>query len=581
MAVLGIHDAHDAGAALVHKGDVVGAINEERFTKLKNDVGFPSNSIGYLSKMGELEAIDSVAVPWIGGSALFARIFPSLEVKRRKLWRKEVSKPSRFNMKLRNMVFKVVQDQRPQWLWRTAGQEIGSTVLGRKLKALGINSKINFVNHHAAHAASAYYSSGFKEALVITLDGAGDGLSGSVSIGDNGKLTRINEFKASASLGILYGAATIACDMRYSEDEGKLMSLAAYSFPCEIKELEDISRYDPKTKQLVSNCKEKFEFLLAEWMKDNLLWKRSREEFAYAVQKHVQEQVLAIIKHHIKETKIRKVAVAGGLFSNIIINMLIDRLPEVDDFFVFPHMGDGGLAIGAAYLTDFNENGKICGDQINNLYYGPEYTDKEIEEVLKRYKKSAGIKYEESSDIASRAADEIASGEVMLWFQGRMEYGPRALGNRSVLSLPSSQENRDKINLIIKKRPYYQPFASSMLKEDARKLLEPFKRENRFMTVGYAVKKGHWPDLMAASHIDGTTRPQMLGDENKPYRRLLERIRKKTGYGALLNTSLNKHGRPMVMDPQDAIWTLLNTGASKLAIGNFMVEKNKKTSNKN
>jgi carbamoyltransferase len=120
-----------------------------------------------------------------------------------------------------------------------------------------------------------------------------------------------------------------------------------------------------------------------------------------------------------------------------------------------------------------------------------------------------------------------------------------------------------------------------MLKEDARKLLEPFKRENRFMTVGYAVKKGHWPDLMAASHIDGTTRPQMLGDENKQYRRLLERIRKKTGYGALLNTSLNKHGRPMVMDPQDAIWTLLNTGASKLAIGNFMVEKNKKTSSRN
>ncbi len=577
MAVLGIHDAHDAGAALVHKGEVIGAINEERFTKLKNDVGFPSNSIEYLSRMAESESINTVAVPWIGGSALFARIFPSLEVKRRKLWRKEVPKPSRFNMKMRNMVFKVVQSQRPQWCWRAAGQGVGSRTLGRKLRALGINGKITFVDHHAAHAASAYYSSGFKEALVITLDGAGDGLSGSVSIGDNGKLTRINEFKAGASLGILYGAATIACDMRYSEDEGKLMSLAAYSFPCEIKELERISRYDPKTRQLVSNSGAKFEFLLAEWMKDNLLWKRSREEFAYAVQKHVQDQVLAIIKQHIKETKIRKVAVAGGLFSNIIINMLIDQLPEVDDFFVFPHVGDGGLAMGAAYLVDFEENGKINNNQIDNLYYGPQYTDDQIEDVLKKYKKSAKIKYEESSDIASRAADEIASGEVMLWFQGRMEYGPRALGNRSVLSLPSSQENRDKINLIIKKRPYYQPFASSILKEDAQKLLEPYKQENKFMTVGYAVKKSHRLDLMAASHIDGTTRPQMLGNENKLYRKLLERIRKKTGYGALLNTSLNKHGRPMVMDPEDAVWTLLNTGASKLAIGSFIVEKNKKS----
>lgn len=577
MAVLGIHDAHDAGAALVDEGEVAGAINEERFTKLKNDVGFPSSSIGYLSKMEDSDTINSIAVPWIGGSALFARIFPSLEVKRRKLWRKEVAKPSRFNMKMRNMVFKVVQSQQPRWLWRAAGETVGSSILKKKLNKLGINGKMTFVDHHAAHAASAYYSSGFKEALVITLDGAGDGLSGSVSIGDNGKLTRINEFKAGASLGILYGAATIACDMRYSEDEGKLMSLAAYSFPSQIKELERISKYDTKTRQLVSDSGAKFEFLLAEWMKDNILWKRSREEFAYAVQKHVQEQVLAIITQYVKETNIRKVALAGGLFSNIIINMLIDQMPEVDDLFVFPHMGDGGLAIGAAYLVDFDENGKLSKNQIDNLYYGPKYDDNEIEKVLKRHKRSGDIKYEYANDISSLAADEISSGEVMLWFQGRMEYGPRALGNRSVLSLPNSQENRDNINLIIKKRPYYQPFASSILREDARKLLEPYKRENRFMTVGYAVKRDHLQNLAAASHIDGTTRPQMLGKENMLYRKLLERIRKRTGYGALLNTSLNKHGKPMVMDPEDAIWTLLNTGARKLAIGSFIVEKNKKS----
>ena len=577
MAVLGIHDAHDAGAALVHDGEVAGAINEERFTKLKNDVGFPTSSIGYLSKLAGYETIDNIAVPWVGGSALFARVFPSLEVKRRRLWRKEVAKPSRLNMKLRNMVFKVVQSQEPRWLWRAAGESIGSHILRSKLKSIGIkHDKITFVDHHAAHAASAYYSSGFKEALVVTLDGAGDGLSGSISVGNNGELTRINEFRAGASLGILYGAATIACDMRYSEDEGKLMSLAAYSFPSQIKELERISRYDPKTRQLVGERGEKFEFLLAEWMKDNILWQRSREEFAYAVQKHVQEQVLAIIKQHIEETKIRKVAVAGGLFSNIIVNMLIDQMPEVEDFFVFPHMGDGGLAIGASYLVDFQDKGKINKDQINNLYFGPQYTDSEIEKVLKKHRKSGEIKYEESSNIASLAADEIAAGEVMLWFQGRMEYGPRALGNRSVLSLPNSQANRDKINLIIKKRPYYQPFASSILSEDARKLLEPYSRENRFMTVGYKIRKGCENDLVAASHIDGTTRPQMLGNENKMYRKLLERIRKRTGAGALLNTSLNKHGKPMVMTPQDAIWTLLNTGARKLAIGSFIVEKNNK-----
>ena len=574
MPIIGIHDMHDAGAATVSGGSVMGAINEERFTKRKNDVGFPRNSVEYLLKELEGEQPDVVAIPWISGSALFGRIAPGYEKQRRGLWRRELPKPSMMSMRLRNLAFKAVQDTRPRQLWQAMGRGIGGGIIGRRFARMGIHSKIRFVEHHLAHAASAYYASGFKKALVITLDGAGDGLSGSVSIGENGELERISKFRASASLGILYGAATLACDMRYSEDEGKLMSLAAYSFPTEMKGLEKISRYDEKKKELVSSTGIKYEFLLAEYMKNSFLWKHSREEFAYAVQKHVEEQVLKIVKQHVKETGIRNVALSGGVFSNIIVNMLINELPEVNDLFVFPHMGDGGLALGAAYLLDYEENGRFNSKQIDNICYGPSYSNAAIERVLAKYRRERKIEYEEEKDIASYTAERIADdNEIVLWFQGRMEYGPRALGCRSVLARPDRAENRQRINIIIKKRPYYQPFASTILEEDARKLLSPYRRRNRFMTVGYRISEGHRDDLVAASHVDGTTRPQTLSNDDSIYRRLIEKVKRRTGVGALLNTSLNKHGRPIVMDPDDAIWTLLNTGATALAIGDFFVRK--------
>ncbi|MHB1830565.1 MAG: carbamoyltransferase C-terminal domain-containing protein [Candidatus Micrarchaeaceae archaeon] len=577
MAVLGVHDGHDNGAALAESGTVSSAINEERFTKLKNDVGFPVNSIKYIVKAAGDAEIDKIAIARIDGAAIFTRLFPALDVQRRKLFRHEIPKPSAINLHMSNMIFKLTQEQRPKWLWSRLGKGIGAYAIGARLRKMGLGDKIVFVEHHLAHASSAYYASGFNEALVITLDASGDGICGSVSIGDRGELTRINEFRAGASLGILYGAATVACDMRFSEDEGKLMSLAAYSFPSEIKELKEFSYYDESKKELVSSSGIKYEFLLAEHMKNALLWKYGREAFAYSVQRYVETQVLKIVRQYIKETNIHNVAVAGGLFSNIIINMLINELPEVSKFFVFPHVGDGGLALGAAYYTDFKENGKFNSRQINNLYYGPEYSDSDIEDALEKYRKAKKIDYEEVSDIASYTADKmIDENEAVLWFQGRMEYGPRALGNRSVLAMPNINESRDRINLMIKKRPYYQPFASTILEEDAGKLLDPCVGKNRFMTVGYTVKESRRGDLIAASHIDGTTRPQMLGEENMMFRDLIKKVKKENGIGALLNTSLNKHGRPIVMDPEDAIWTLLNTGATSLSIGNFFVKKRTK-----
>ncbi len=211
--------------------------------------------------------------------------------------------------------------------------------------------------------------------------------------------------------------------------------------------------------------------------------------------------------------------------------------------------------------------------QVDSIYYGLGYTEKEVERAIRKHKGSKKLEIEEVGDIEKLTAEKLAENEIVLRFQGRMEYGPRSLGNRSVLALPENSENRDKINLIIKKRPYYQPFASTILEEDAKSMLDPYVRPNRFMTVGYRTTELGFEKLKAASHIDKTTRPQILGEENARYRALLKHIRKKTGVGAVLNTSLNKHGMPIAMDPEDAIWTLFNTGAENLAIGNFFVHK--------
>ncbi len=576
VSVLGINDSHDSGAALVHNGQIVTAVNEERFTKRKNDVGFPNHSVLYATGRSDGE-VDAVALAWIGGNALVSRVIPSWDRKRLMMWKRQLPKQSRASMHVANVIYRATQNQRPRWLWRATSAPISRYVTRNRLRG---NAKgklagkdIYLVEHHLAHAASAYYTSGFDEALILTLDGAGDGLSGTVSIGDKGEIKRLAEFRASASLGILYGAAALACDLRFAEDEGKLMSLAAYAYPKKVHGISDICVYDPKTKQFVSKVGTRNEFLLAEHMRDNILSRTDRESFAYAVQRHAELQVISLLRHWIRETKIHRVALAGGLFSNVIINMQIEHLPEVKNLFVFPHMGDGGLSLGAAAYIDFMLNSKLRKTRIDSVYLGPSYSDAE---TLNALKGEAGIKYQRVSDAPRRAAEMmIDSNSVVLWFQGAMEYGPRALGNRSVLMLPNDPENRNILNSTIKRRPYYQPFASTILEEDAPKLLENYKITNRFMTSANVVRDDRRDDLSAASHIDHTTRPQVLGQENKMYRELIKRVRRGIGVGAVLNTSLNRHRFPIVMSPKDAVWTLKNTGADVLFAGNYVVEKTK------
>ena len=258
MNVLGIHDGLGASAGLIQNGNIVKAVSEERFTQKKNDVGFPYTSLQYIKE--DLSHLDIIAIPWVGGSALIRRFIPVYEEKRRLLWRKQTKKPSILKIRINNVIFKLIQNQKPKKIWNALGKT-ANYPLKKRINKVGIEfEKLFFVDHHLAHAASAYYTSGFDPCLIITLDGSGDGLSGSINIGKKGEIEKIDEFLASSSLGLFFGAVTYALNMRYSEDEGKTMSLAPYSYPSQIEELRKIIKI--KDGRPYSDFPIKYELLL-------------------------------------------------------------------------------------------------------------------------------------------------------------------------------------------------------------------------------------------------------------------------------------------------------------------------------
>ncbi|MCX6709766.1 MAG: carbamoyl transferase, partial [Candidatus Woesearchaeota archaeon] len=238
------------------------------------------------------------------------------------------------------------------------------------------------------------------------------------------------------------------------------------------------------------------------------------------------------------------------------------------DWFVFPHMGDGGLALGAAMQVNFELN-SVSRYDFSSIYFGTEYSDEEIESELKAGK----VKYSKRDGIEKEVGDLISNDKIVMWFQGRMEYGPRALGNRSIVASASKKDVKDTLNIMLKRRDWFQPFCPSVLEEEAHKFFKDVGRFDRFMTMGYMTRENARKGLEAVMNVDNSVRPQMLGAENQLYRRMIEQVKKNTGDGIILNTSFNIHGFPIVMTPKDAISSFKTTKAGYLAIGNFLAKQ--------
>jgi carbamoyltransferase len=415
-----------------------------------------------------------------------------------------------------------------------------------------------------SHVASAAFCSGFDKCLVITLDGLGDGVSGTINTFQNKILKNISTISAKDSFGIFFEHVTNLMNMRELEDEGKVMALADYAYPIKDEENPLLDFFS------VDNLKIKAKYSSLKMYKElkRFLWRYPSEQFANMAQKTLEYYIIRLIKNAIEETGFKKIALSGGVSSNVKVNMMIRNLPECEDCFVFPHMGDGGLALGAAMYLNYQKN-NVTNYGFNSIALGLEYSDEEIENKLQM----ANLTYRKSHHPEKETAELISQGNIILWFQDRMEYGPRALGSRSILALPNNPNIKDELNLRLKKRVWYQPFCPTILHEDAKVLLEDYNgKPNYFMTMAYKVRKEFRQDLIGVINVDGSCRPQIVENiDDTKYQRLLSFIKSITGKGVVLNTSFNIHGEPLVCSPEDAIRTFFNTGIKYLVIGNFIV----------
>ncbi|MEM0200956.1 MAG: carbamoyltransferase C-terminal domain-containing protein [Candidatus Micrarchaeaceae archaeon] len=562
MYILGLWDGHDSGAALIKNNKVIYAANEERFTKRKLEIKFPYNSIKAALEFEKITPSDvkTIAFPTLELTKTVSRIFPSQKEYYYKFRRRKIEKP----------IFENLMHYQ-KYAMTSIGvlplcNSISKYEVSKKLRSMGFkNFRLYGVDHHKAHAATAAFTSGFKKQLVVTMDGVGDGLCSSISTFENNTLERKKTIGARNSIGIFYEQITNILGMRELEDEGKIMAMADYSYPFSFKENKLKGLFEVNK----TDIKSRFGPISQYRILSKIAWNTPREQLAYMAQQLLEEVLIKYFSNLKKEFGYDFIATSGGTMSNVKANMLIREKTGIKDMYIFPHMGDGGIALGAAMQVNYELN-QISEYSLDNIYLGNEYGDEYIKNELKKYKQ---FDFELDKNKSKHAAELIHNDNYLFWFQGRMEYGPRALGNRSIIAKPSSDSVKDKLNLFVKKREWFQPFAPSILEEEKERILENAKgKYNKFMTTAYKVKKDFENKMKSVVHIDMTARPQMVGLENKNYMELLKHIKKLDGLGVILNTSLNIHGMPIAMEPVDAIKAAIDTKTRYLFIGNYFVE---------
>ena len=418
------------------------------------------------------------------------------------------------------------------------------------------------------------------------MDGEGDLLSATVSICDNGKIKRISETDDKNSAGYLYSEVTKACGYKVSRHEGKITGLAAYG---DYKKYEDCfdKLVEVKDGQLFYVCpvehsvRNKIQNKLLNMIGLNTYMgaaelirrcgKLSDKDLASSIQHLLEKKIVEIIEYWINKTDIHDVVLAGGIFANVKFNQYISKIQNIDNLFIFPDMGDGGNAYGAAVYSYYKEN-KFDTVKTKNVYFGPEFTTEYIENMLIKNKNK--VEYALSNDVCKDTAKLIAENKIIGWFQGRMEYGPRALGNRSIVASPIDATINKWLNERMQ-RTEFMPFAPSCLYEYADALFdipkESMKYPAQFMTITFDMKK-KWSDKApAVSHVDQTARPQLVTKEGNPkYYRLLEEYNKITGLPLFINTSFNVHEEPIVCTPEEGLYSLLTGVVDYFCVGDYI-----------
>jgi carbamoyltransferase len=572
MYVLGVHVGHDSGAAIVHDGEILAASNEERFVGIKHFANIPFNAISFCLKKAEIRMsdVDVLAVPTVSDiSSLFA-------------------------------FFNLRDDQltliRPQGEIEYGVSDYRSTLLREAQRLVRRNlppdyfprfplsskAKVMQIDHHLAHAASAFYTSGFgKRCLVFTVDGIGNDVSTAVWICEDDILKPLMRVGSKGSLGWFYGLVTEALGWWIGDGEGKTMALAPYGNSNTAKvSLESIV---PKYEGCKLMKPHDFGFISYWTLHDTYHWHLNEssslkekiqlygaQDLAAASQVLLEEQMLEIVESWCTETGLHSICCAGGVFLNVKMNQRIREIDSIKEMHIFPNAGDGGLAVGAALYASHLEGEKLSTMQIDNVFWGPEFSNDYIKSVLDLRQ----LDYEFCDDISGACGELLAHGDKAIgWVQGREENGPRALGNRSIFISPLNEKNKEIVNKKIKHRENWRPFAPSILWEHAPKYVDKVV-EAPFMIISFNAKIEKRDEIPAVVHIDGTTRPQTVRREtNEKLWELLRSFEKETATPLILNTSFNLSGKPIIGTIEDAIMTFYNSGLDYLALGNYLLKK--------
>lgn len=572
---LGLQTGHESSAALFEDTRLIAAVSDERLSRIKNDGGKLSDlAIDEVLRLAgrQRREIDSLA--------LLYSFFPE-EYFVRESWTKEFERRLSRRRKRRAGI-------RPQMLLANFVERLKAR--GKKFDAHFLRDKFlagegfpraspHFYDHHDSHALPAAFYSGFQECAVVTMDGNGDeNISHTSGIWKNGQYRRTEQTDAhGASPGLFYGHITELLGFRVMRHEGKVVGLAALGKSAPLYEsFKRAFRATPDKRRLTSDFESVPE---AEQRRrahlESAMAGHCREDIAAAAQVVLEDAVVDVIRSHLVETGMRCLALNGGVFANVKLNQRIAALTEVDRIFIFPAMSDTGNAVGAV-LLDLAQRGtdmRACAHPLEHVYLGPAYSDAEIATALA----AAGVQSERMTEerLVERASGAIHDGRVLGWFQGKMEFGPRALGNRSMLARATESRINDWLNQRLD-RSEFMPFAPSVLAERADDVFEGVEKARHtaeFMTITFNVRP-EWRDrIPAVVHVDGTARPQLVRAEVNPlYHRLISAYHRLSGIPLVLNTSFNVHEEPIVCSPVEAIRALVERRVDCLAIGNHWAE---------
>lgn len=566
MIILGINYGHDSSACIIVNGEIKAAIAEERLTRAKNDATFPIHAIHWCMEWAGVTASD-IDVLASAGRVMRLDAHSFFEF------------PDSFTDASMNWKQQAKAKIRDRFLPGMGAIQGDLPIYCEKIK-LRPDCRIELVEHHLAHASSAYYTAGMgnEKTLIVTMDGIGDVTSCALWRGENNRITPIRSYGKDSSIGWFYGNATEGLGWRHGSDEWKVMGLAPYGTPKPgaLKgfhpEFENgrLARPHDYGKFGIWRDHGSYHFhgndaaALAE-----IAAKMGREDFSAEVQRTVEEQMLGFIVPALREENTRRICCSGGCFLNVKFNQRLWYTGEVDDQWVYPDPGDAGLAVGAALHAYYDGNPEQQNERLKDLYWGPSYEDSEIELILKE----RGLVYEKPEDLAGRVADLLVKNYAIGWFQGRMEAGPRALGGRSIIMSPLEADAKDRINAKVKYRESFRPFCPSMLAEHRDTYLVN-ARDERFMISSFEAKPEKHDAIPAVVHVDGTVRPQLVyRDVHQRYYDLIKAFGDRTGEYVILNTSFNVKGEPIVCHPREAIKCFFDTGLEVLVVGSFVVLK--------